>query len=165
MTIAGQSAIERLADEIERGYHGDPWHGASTREVLAGIDAGTAAQRPIPNAHTIGEIVAHLAAWTREIARRFAGSEPATPSAGDWPAPAGLSEAEWQAAIADFDRAHAELVQALRRFPPERLADPMGSARHQALGTGLSFEGTLHGLSQHLAYHTGQIALLRKSFK
>jgi hypothetical protein len=41
----------------------------------------------------------------------------------------------------------------------------MGSARHQALGTGLSFEGTLHGLSQHLAYHTGQIALLRKSFK
>jgi uncharacterized damage-inducible protein DinB len=165
MSIAGPSAIERLADEIERGYHGDPWHGASTREVLAGIDAGTAARRPIPNAHTIGEIVAHLTAWTREIARRFAGSEPATPSEGDWPEPAGPSEAEWQAAIADLDRTHAELVQAIRRFPPERLSEPMGSARHQALGTGLSFEGTLHGLSQHLAYHTGQIALLRKSFK
>ncbi|HWN80549.1 MAG TPA: DinB family protein [Candidatus Udaeobacter sp.] len=165
MTSARESAIERLADEIERGYHGDPWHGGSTREILAGVDARTAAGRPIPAAHTIGEIVAHLTSWTFEIARRLAGGEPAPPSAGDWPVPAGSSAAEWQQALVELDRAHADLVQALRRFPPERLGDPMGTERHQALGTGLTVEGTLHGVSQHLAYHTGQIALLRKSFK
>jgi len=165
MTIAGRSASERLAGEIDHGYHGDPWHGASTREILAGIDAATAARRPIPSAHTIGEIVAHLTSWAREIGRRFEGGEPAPPIAGDWPEAAGPSEAEWQAALVDLDRAHTELVQAIRRFPPERLAKQMGSARHQALGTGLSFEDTVHGLSQHLAYHTGQIALLKKSFK
>ena len=163
MAIAG--AIELLVDEIERGYHGDPWHGASTREILADVDATMAARRPIPNAHTIGEIVAHLTVWTREIARRFAGAPPAPPIEGDWPAPAGSSESEWQAALADFDRAHAELVAALRRFPPARAAETMGTARHQALGTGLTFESTLHGLSQHLAYHTGQVALLRKLVK
>ena len=165
MTNPALDPIALLADEIERGYHGDPWHGASTAEVLAGIDAATAARRPIPGAHTIGEIVAHLTAWAREIARRFGGSEPGSPAEGDWPRPADASAAEWEAARADLDRAHAELVSAIRRFPAERLASAMGGTRNQAAGTGLSFEQTVHGVSQHLAYHTGQIALLRKQFK
>jgi hypothetical protein len=162
MTLESQTAVERLADEIERGYRGDPWHGSSTREVLAGVDAATAARRLIPSAHTIGEIVAHLTAWTREIARRLGGSEPGSPPEGDWPRAAGLDEGEWGRALAELDRAHSELLSALRRFPAADLERPVGRGRDQAVGTGLSFEQTLHGLSQHLAYHTGQIALLKK---
>ena len=165
MTQPTSDPVALLADEIERGFRGDPWHGSATREILAGLDAAAAARRPIPGAHTIGEIVAHLTVWTRELARRFAGAPPDSPPEGDWPRPAGANEAEWQAALAALDRAHDELLAAIRRFPADRLALPMGTSRHQALGTGLTFEQTLHGLSQHLAYHTGQIALLRKQFK
>jgi uncharacterized damage-inducible protein DinB len=165
MTSDTQDPVARIADEIERGFRGDPWHGSSTQEILAGIDSETAARRPIPGAHTIGEIVAHLAAWTHEIARRVAGAEPGSPPEGDWPPAAGPTAADWEAARADLNRAHAELVTALRQFPAGRLGQRMGSSRNQAVGTGLSFEQTLHGVSQHLAYHTGQIALLCKQFK
>jgi len=165
MTNPALDPIALLTDEIERGYRGDPWHGASTEEMLAEIDAATAARRPIPGAHTIGEIVAHLTVWAREIARRFAGAEPGSPPEGDWPRPAGATAAEWEAARTELSRAHAELVVAIRRFPAERLSHAMGGVRNQAAGTGLSFEQTVHGVSQHLAYHTGQIALLRKQFK
>jgi uncharacterized damage-inducible protein DinB len=160
-----EGAVARIADEIERGYRGDPWHGGSTREILDGVDSATATRHPIPGAHSIAEIVAHLTAWTREVARRLDGKAPAIPAEGNWPPPAGPTTGEWQAALIDLERAHDELLAALRRFPATQLQSPMGTERHQALGTGLSFELVLHGLGQHLAYHTGQIALLKKEFK
>jgi hypothetical protein len=47
-------------------------------------------------------------------------------------------------------------------FPESRWDDLVGDTRDPALGTGVSFAQTVSGVVQHLAYHGGQIALLRK---
>lgn len=155
--------IERIADELGRAHHGDPWHGSSARAVLAGVTAPQAAARPLPNAHTIWELVLHVAAWRREVARRLAGGEPGLPASGDWPAmPAPPTADAWSSALSSFEASARELLAAVTRSDPEGLDTLIGGDRSREVGTGVSWYVMLHGVSQHDAYHMGQVALLRK---
>lgn len=69
---AGSGEIAVLADEIGRSHHGDPWHGPGVADVLRGVTAAAAAARPIAGAHSIWELVLHLAAWRGARARLVA---------------------------------------------------------------------------------------------
>jgi hypothetical protein len=53
--------IERIAGQIRRAYDGDAWHGPPLRAVLADVSAEIAEARPIRDAHSIREIVRHIA--------------------------------------------------------------------------------------------------------
>jgi len=153
---------ERIIGELRRAMHGDPWHGSSLAGILDGVDATRAAARPMPGAHTIWEIVLHLTGWAREVGRRVRGEAPGEPAAGDWPKVTDTTPEAWQAALDDLRAAHEELFGALASFPDARLDQTMGGDRDRALGTGVTWEQTLHGTAQHDAYHAGQIALLKK---
>jgi hypothetical protein len=67
------SETQRLSEQVERAYAGDAWHGPSVREALDGVTAQLAMARPIADAHSIWEIVAHLAEWNTAIVRRLGG--------------------------------------------------------------------------------------------
>lgn len=150
----------RLMDELRRAWDGDPWHGDSLRDILAGMTADAASARPLPGAHTAWEIVLHLASWTREVTRRLADRIARDPVDGDWPAPSGD---DFGGVVDALARAHAGLLDAVASFPPEELDTVMGDARDRPLGAGVTYSVMLHGVAQHYAYHGGQIALLRKS--
>src|SRR5438132_4786492 len=60
--------IDQLAKHIERTVVGPLWHGPVLDDALAGISAEQAAAHPVAGAHSIWEIVLHVAAWA-EIAR------------------------------------------------------------------------------------------------
>ncbi len=153
----------RIDNELQHALDGDPWHGSSLLALLADVDAAAAAARPIPNAHSIWEIVLHAAAWAGEVARRLRGSEPQLPAEGDWPTVPEPTPAAWEQAQARLVEAHADLRRALKSLPEERLDEKVGTTRNAPLGTG-SYYYTLHGLAQHDAYHGGQIALLKKAW-
>ena len=154
--------VERIVDELRRAQDGDPWHGSPVRDVLAGVSAAAAARRPIPEAHTIWEIVLHMTAWRREVTRRLRTGVADVPADGDWQSADATGEEEWQAAIAALAAAHAELAQATAALPASRLGQTLGDRRDRAAGTGVSYYVMLHGIAQHDAYHAGQIVLLRK---
>ena len=154
---------DRLLDELRRAWDGDPWHGDPLRRVLQGITAQQAAQRPIPQAHSIWELVLHLASWTREVTRRLRDGVAREPEDGDWPVP-GSGEGAWSATVDALGHAHDELVDAVAAFAPAELDHVVGDERDRPLGAGVTYAVMLHGISQHYAYHAGQIALLRKSF-
>jgi uncharacterized damage-inducible protein DinB len=148
---------ERLLDELRRAWDGDPWHGDSLRAILDGLTAQSAAARPLANAHTAGEVVLHLAAWTREVTRRLRDRVARDPEEGDWPV------GGWEGAVDALAQAHGELLDAVAAFPPAELDQTVGDARDRPLGAGVSYAVMLHGVAQHYAYHAGQIALLRKA--
>ena len=150
------SELQRIDDQLQRMFEGDPWHGPSLSSLLDGVDAATAAARPIPDAHSIWELVVHMTAWL-EIPRRRVEERraiEATPEE-DWPPVRGTGEAEWQEALARFRQAYQELRQMLARIEEGRIEET---------SPGRTFPNyvMLHGVVQHLAYHGGQIALLRK---
>ena len=52
--------VERIADQLKRSMEGKAWHGPALLEVLEGVTAQQAAA-PVSTAHTIWEIVLHVA--------------------------------------------------------------------------------------------------------
>jgi uncharacterized damage-inducible protein DinB len=150
---------DRILDELRRAWDGDPWHGDSLGAILDGLTAERAAQRPIAAAHSAWEIVLHLASWSREVARRLRDRVARDPIDGDWPSARG----DFGEAVEALGRAHAELLAAVAEFPPAELDTTVGDARDRPLGAGVTYAVMLHGVAQHLAYHAGQIALLRKA--
>ena len=155
--------IEHIAESLRQSLAGDPWHGPSLGALLADVTPGDAAAHPVTGAHSLIEIVLHLAAWTREVGSRLRGEPPGAPAAGDWPACAGDAESAWAAARRSLDEAHSDLLQLVQRLPAGRLSERIGESREPALGTGVTVAAMLAGLAQHDAYHGGQIAILKRA--
>ena len=75
--------IEFLADQLQRAYRGEAWHGLGLREVLAGVTAEQARAKPAPEAHNIWELVMHIGAWIWAVRHRACGADR---SVGQWTA-------------------------------------------------------------------------------
>ena len=152
----------RLADQLERAHRGGAWHGPSFSEAIAGLDAATAASRPIPEAHSAWEIVAHVSSWLDVGRRRIEGEAvPDVPPARDWPkVPSGErpadADAAWQADLATLEERFARLHAAVARLDDAQLDTPVA-------GSDPTVRGLLYGILQHHAYHGGQIVMLRKA--
>lgn len=161
------SEVPFLREQLRKGYSDDPWHGPATTVVLDGITAAEAAAHPIPGAHSIWEIVLHLTAWQNEVRRRLGGSAPAAPEEGDWPQPSEASETAWQRDRELLGASLTELLEVMSGLAERDLERTGGSIsdRDAALGTGVTHRAMVNGLVQHLAYHTGQIVLLRKALQ
>ena len=148
--------LQKIVDEVERGYSGEPWHGPSLTKLLEDVDPLTASSVPVPHAHSILQLVLHIAAWKEIVAERMRASAPVevTPER-NWPSsPAG--EEGWKQALARLDIAERDLVAAIAGFQPDRLLSPVHGKRH-------TFAVELRGITQHDAYHGGQIALLKRA--
>jgi uncharacterized damage-inducible protein DinB len=104
-----------------------------------------------------------MTGWKNEAAKRVGGGIARMPSEGDWPEVGEPTEARWQEALSNLDKAHAELIAAVKRLPEAKLYEPTNDTRNGPLGTGVSYYVLLHGIVQHDVYHAGQIALLRKA--
>lgn len=155
---------EKIVDQLERSFRGDPWYGSSVTAVLEGLRAGDAARHPVPGAHSIWEIVRHMTGWKREVLARLRGNPAGEPVDGDWPAqPAQPSEAAWRDQVGEMVSAHEALVAEVRKATPAQLHHPVLDTRDREAGAGLTQWQTLHGIVQHDVYHLGQISLLRKA--
>ena len=161
--MSSLSRIQILVREIRNAHDGDPWHGPSLSAILNDVDAKLAAARPIASAHTIWEIVLHITSWTREVTHRLKGAPPSEPADGDWPPVLRVNADGWSEALEDLRVAHEDLCLAIEEFPEDRLDSRVGESRDAPLGTGASYEATIHGVAQHDAYHGGQISLLKKA--
>ena len=153
--------VARLIDQFARAVDGDAWHGDPVMAVLERVTFETAGAKPAKAAHSIRDIVRHMTAWTHEVRRRLNGEPAAEPPGGDWPGAAGDDKAAWRAEVAEFKAANDALVADLRAFDDARLLEPITDKRH-ANGRGVTRYVLLHGLVQHHAYHSGQIAILAK---
>jgi len=147
---------ERLAEQLHRALHGNAWHGPSWREVLADVTRDTALCRPVPEAHEIAAIVLHTITWHDAVRRWLGGKAPEVGTAEDWPAVDLPDEASWSAAVDRLFETGDALVERIRAFPAERL----GERRPGVDGTWYEL---LAGELQHVSYHAGQAALLKKA--
>lgn len=153
--------IRAIADQLARAHDGAAWYGAPTMAVLRSVTAQQASERPIPQAHTIWELVLHITAWHREVVRRLRTGVAREPEFGDWPTPPAPSEAAWRSALQELRASHRELLAAIERFPAESLDDIVRADPDRA---GTSYYVLLHGIVQHTLAHTAQISLLKKAF-
>jgi uncharacterized damage-inducible protein DinB len=148
----------RLADQIRRAFEGSAWHGDSLLELLADVTAKTAAARPIKDAHSIWELLLHIAAWDDAVRRRAGGEAVELSDEQNFPSVKEVSEAAWRQAIESTKQTHNQLIKAVAAFPDSRLQDQVpGKSENYH-----NFFYMFSGIVQHELYHAGQIALLKK---
>ena len=153
--------IERIVDQLQREHSGNPWHGSPLQEILQGIDHERAAAKPVREAHSIWELVLHIAAWKNETRHRLTGARAGEPREGDWPAVGETTVTAWREAVEHLELAHRLLVSAVRDLPEPKLFEPTNDPRSGQIAP--TYYELLHGIVQHDVYHAGQIAVLKKA--
>jgi uncharacterized damage-inducible protein DinB len=149
------SEVHRIAKQLQRTFQGRAFHGPAVDEALAGVTAKTAAKRSPKGAHSIWQIVLHMAFWQEAITRWLQGNHARPGPGDDWPPISDKSEAAWQQALRRLRASNEALRDEVMVLDEARLEEPI-------------FEGmskvyvALNGIIQHNTYHSGQISLLKK---
>jgi uncharacterized damage-inducible protein DinB len=154
--LESKSEAERIADQLRRAFEGSAWHGPGLLELLEDINAATAAAHPVPNVHSIWELVLHIAAWDGAGSRRLDGHKCQLKRDKNFPPVPTPKEAEWRKAVALAKQTHDSLVSAVASLSDKRLHEIVPGKRYD-------FYHMLHGIAQHELYHAGQIAILKKA--
>lgn len=145
-----------IADQLRRAFDGHAWHGPALLELLKDVDAATAAAKPLPDVHSIWELVLHIRAWDNAGLRRLAGETAKLKGNANFPlVPMPPSEGAWRESIAAAQHTHETLVTTIAGLSEKKLRD-------QVPGKTYDFYHMFHGIAQHELYHAGQIAILKK---
>ena len=150
--------MEGVIDQLHRSLEGDSWQGASIREILDGVTAAEAASHPVGGGHSIWEIVYHVTAWVRAVHSRVLGNITELEGEADWPPVRDTSENAWRAAFEELRRSQSELIATLKTQSDVDLSAPVPNREYDRAHL-------LHGLTQHHAYHAGQMALLKRALR
>ena len=150
------SEISFIVDQLKLAFEGEPWHGPALMEVLEGIDAKAALDRPIGKAHCIWELVLHLAGWEQVVAKRLQGQPATLSDAQNFGHLDSTTEHSWMSAVAILRQNHAQLINLVSALPESRLSE-------RVPGKDYDVRFMLYGALQHAAYHAGQIAILKRA--
>ena len=148
--------VQRIVDQYDRTMNGDAWHGDPVWKILEGITSETAARKPIPAAHSIWELIAHMTYWEAEVCRRLR-DLPARPEAElNFPAAPAATAQNWDSALAEFRNSNTEFRYALSQLEDSQLDQPLS-------GPTKTIYVEAHGVIQHNLYPAGQIAILKRN--
>lgn len=139
-------------------YADSPWYGDSITAVLDSITPEIAGIRLTRDGHSILELVHHTAVWREFAIEMLSGNTNfriEVNSSDDWRVIEYSTPENWVNARKRLDDSQQKLLEILREFPDERLAETVP-------GRSFSFDFLLHGVVQHDVYHLGQITLLRR---
>lgn len=146
---------QQIIDELEMILDGEPWHAASLKETLSGIDAEHAALK-LPGTHSIWELAGHIAGWNNVWAQRLNGNPVNEPPDGNFPEEKQVADAAWQALQTQISDSFGNLIRAI-----ETRSDSEFDERFEDNDYSLSF--FLHGAVRHNVHHAAQIALLKSA--
>jgi len=150
-----RTEIERIQGQLRCALDGGAWHGPALQEIIGDLSWSDATRRPIPEAHSPWEIVAHIVTWLNVVAGRL-GGEPVRPTQEEnWPSEAEPGEEAWAELRDRLNQAHARLRQTLDGMTDDELGN-------QVPGQEYTNYFMVHGAVQHTLYHAGQIVVLAK---
>ncbi|QHC86216.1 hypothetical protein AS589_16175 [Empedobacter brevis] len=136
------------------------WLDVNFDNRICNLSDDAAFQKPLPEIHSVAELVSHLTVWKEENIKKLNGN-PATltyESPENWKPNSLLKEVGWKAVREDFYRISAELI--------EFLEDQNDAFLNQYCQNSKFTNRTiLEGLIQHDVYHLGQIGITLKLIK
>lgn len=151
--------MKNIIDNLIETYGGMPWHGSSLKELLKDVDAAMAFHRPLNNAHTIAELVAHVLVWRQYVVEILNENYVFSVDIGamsDFPV---LNESDkvWQELLTQLCENQEDMIQRLRVFPVSKLEEDVPKKT-------FTFRFLFEGVIYHDVYHGGQIGLLKSAY-
>ena len=152
------SELKQIIDNLDRIHGGEAWHGPSLLQMLSEVTPEQAAAKPVGRAHSIWELILHIAGWEEVCRLRLEGRQTREPEEGDFPQPHEPTAGEWRKALDRLETTHQKLTELVRGLTDSELDQ-------QAVGFDYNKRFLLHGILLHHVYHAGQIRLLQKSLQ
>jgi uncharacterized damage-inducible protein DinB len=138
------------------------WAAHGVAPALEGVTVEMANWRPVPDQHTIAEMIAHLAYHRELVALRLRGEPKDYRAEDDWQAGAATGDGLTQVR-ARLDRAHRDVAAALAELKPDELLKPVMaswlSPKRLTRTIDLGVDIATHDL-----YHAGQIFVLKRLY-
>jgi hypothetical protein len=100
--------------------------------------------------------VLHIASWANITRRRLTGGQVEPYEGEDWPHPESIAEEGWASACAALAESHERLRETVMSLSDADLLRKVPQGER-------SVANMLHGVTQHSAYHGGQIAIIKKA--
>lgn len=148
--------IDRTLNRYDQVLRGAAWHGDPMWQILEGISAETAAARPVPEAHTIWEIVMHMIFWEEVATERLAGRRAGLVEERNFPPMPEHTDEAWSKTLDQLRASNRRFREALAQLDAAKLDDLSAAGKR-------TIYDEAHGLIEHHIYHLGQIALLKKA--
>ena len=148
--------VERIKDQYVRAFSQDAWYGKSLKEILDGVTFEAAAAHPIADVHSILEIVLHISFTQNVMRRRIEGEDVAIVGAEDLFFIEHAEAEQWEKALENLEASYGQLCATIDGLNDADLHKKIINRDHTVYFL-------LEGLIQHLTYHAGQIAFLKKA--
>lgn len=148
---------ENIIQQLKDVQKGKTWYDDNIEKKISQVSENEAFIRPIPEIHSVAELVSHIWVWRMDVIRRLKGldSQLTEESSENWKNNVELKEIGWDKLKADLSHSQAELVNFLSNKDDAFLEETKYQDKYP-----LKFlaEGILH----HDLYHLGQIGITIK---
>lgn len=138
----------------------EPWFGDGFQSKISQLTDEEAFTKPLPQLHSVAELISHATEWKREGIRQLQGLhlQLTMDSPDNWKSNEALQKTGWKKLKAGYYAAVEELIKILETkddtFLEQQTADKRYNNRF-----------LLEGLLDHDVYHLGQIAITIKFLK
>lgn len=156
-----RALIEDIVRQLNDIQESKNWVGTNFAARLNSITENEAFVRPLPNLHSVAEIVSHLTAWRKDtiVKIRTGTGKMTVESEENWLDYDTLQKIGWDAIKADYQNSLTELIELLRvrddEFLRQEYYDPDFKGYYP-------YQFVVDGMLHHDIYHLGQIGIVIK---
>lgn len=147
-----------IAQHIQEAFTKGNWSEVSLTDTLAGVNYTDATTVTTGSLNSIAALLYHLTYYNEIIFERLRGNIISINNSNGFDLPAIENEEDWQQLQQRCTDSVNSLVNAVKKFPEEKLFDSIIPGYPTVYKT-------LHGIAEHAHYHLGQILVLKKLLK
>jgi hypothetical protein len=156
--------IENIISQLKDIQEGKNWIGSSFEKKLKMVSEDEAFQRPLPDLHSVAEIISHLTAWRRDaILKIRTGKGTLTEGAEEnWLSNEKLRTIGWKRILTDHNNSLSELIELLRIREDGFLKEKYYDTDFKGY---FDYKFVIDGMLHHDLYHLGQLGIIIKFLK
>lgn len=153
--------INDIIQQLKDVESADLWIDENFEKKLAAVNDSNAFVRPIPDLHSIAELVSHLIEWRKEVMSRLHGNPRGVEmsDAANWRTNEELMSQGWKNLKKNFYDSQKKVIALLEDKNDDYLDTPYPHATPEFP---YDFKYLLTGLIHHDLYHMGQMGITVK---
>lgn len=148
--------VQNLVKQLQDVQDGDIWLDETFSKKIDDIQEEQAFTRPIPEMHSVAEIVSHLLEWRKSCIKKLQGEESSLTmkSPDNWKSNDALKKVGWKKLKEDFYASQYHLIRIIEIKDDDFL--------YQVYEDTHTYHYFLEGMIHHDLYHLGQIGIAIK---
>jgi hypothetical protein len=135
-----------LLEQFRNAWNKEDWY-VPVSVAVEGLTAKQAMWKPADSVHSVGELAYHILFWSRSQLERLKGNKPPAFSGNNNETFTAFTEESWASTVQQLNQVMADWEKTIETCDETQLNKWASGIDH---------------LNTHIAYHTGQILIIRK---